>query len=89
MPADLVLRTLGTGGPQAMKLADIMQSLVIEAGKLGELEIAQYMRPTGELVKVKRFPAIWLARLDKAIETNSLERLPTERIVMALLDGPR
>lgn len=42
-----------------------------------------------QLVRVKRFPAIWIDRLDKAVETGSLARLSAERIVEALLSGPR
>jgi hypothetical protein len=50
MPADLILATLGAGGQPAMKLANVIQLLVAEAGKLGELDVAIYVRSTGQLL---------------------------------------
>ncbi|GAB9224890.1 hypothetical protein BDS110ZK18_67060 [Bradyrhizobium diazoefficiens] len=50
MPADLVLATLGAGGQPAMKLANVIQKLVAEAAKLGELDEAIYVRSTGQLM---------------------------------------
>lgn len=46
----LVLRTLGAGGEPAVKLADVIQKLVLEAAKLGELDEAIYVRSTGQLM---------------------------------------
>lgn len=89
MPCDLVLKTLAAGGPNGDKLADIIADLVGKAAECGELEIAQHMGEDGQLVRVKRFPSIWIDRLDKAVETGSLERFSADRIVMILLTGPR
>ncbi|WP_441280105.1 hypothetical protein [Bradyrhizobium sp. 63_E2_N1_3] len=50
MPADLILATLGAGGEPAVKLANVIQKLVLEAAKLGELDIAVYVRSTGQLM---------------------------------------
>jgi hypothetical protein len=89
MAAETVLRTIARGGRPAAKLADVICKLTVEAGKLGELDIAQYVRPTGELVTVRRFPHVWLERLAGAIETQSLDRFDVDRLVEILLTGPR
>lgn len=110
MPADLILSTLAAGGEPAVKLATVIQKLVIEAGKLGELDIAIHVRSTGELlteeqaddlsvdqlaavrdhlVRVKRFPARWLDRLDDAINRGLLCSYPDDEIVRIMLMGPR
>lgn len=89
MACDLVLTTLAAGGAAGDKLADIIAELVVKAGECGELEIAQHVGEDGQLVHVKRFPAIWIDRLDKAVATGSLERFSADRIVMILLTGPR
>lgn len=89
MPCDLVLNTLAAGGPLGDKLADIISDLVGKAAECGELEIAQHLGGDGQLVRVKRFPSVWIDRLDKAVETGSLERFSADRIVMILLTGPR
>lgn len=110
MSADLILATLGAGGEAAMRLATIIQKLVVKAGELGELEIATYVRSTDRilrddelealspeqlepirdhLVKVKRFPARWLDRIDDAIGRDLLWKYPDEEIVRIILMGPR
>lgn len=110
MSADLILTTLAAGGKPATKLANVIQQLVIEAGKLGELEIANYVRSTDQLltdgeveamppeqvdvvrehlVKVKRFPPVWLVRLGDAIERGLFWDYSDERIVQIMLMGPR
>jgi hypothetical protein len=110
MPADLILTTLAAGGVPATRLAHVIQKLVIEAGKLGELDMAIYIRSTGQLlseeeadilpaeqlatvkdylVKVKRFPARWLDRLDDAINRGLLWSYPDDEIVRIMLMGPR
>jgi hypothetical protein len=50
MSADLILATLAAGGEPAVKLANVIQKLVIEAGKLGELDIAIHVRSTGQIL---------------------------------------
>lgn len=50
MPADLILKTLAGGGEPALKLANVIQQLVIEAGRLGELEIAYRVESTGRIM---------------------------------------
>lgn len=50
MSADLILATLGAGGVPADRLATIIQKLVLEAAKLGELDVAVYVRSTGQLL---------------------------------------
>jgi hypothetical protein len=50
MSADLVLATLAAGGQRATKLANVIQMLVIEAGKLGELDIAIHVVSTGQIL---------------------------------------
>lgn len=110
MSADLVIATLAAGGEPSAKLANVIQKLVIEAGKLGELDIANYVRSTNQLltddevdamapeqlavvrdhlVKVKRFPAVWLVRLSDAIERGLFWDYSDERIVQIMLMGPR
>jgi len=110
MSADLILATLAAGGPPAVKLANVIQKLVIEAGKLGELDIAIRVVTTGQLlteeeaddlpaekraavkdhlVRIKRFPVRWLARLDDAINRGLLWSYPDEEIVRIMLMGPR
>lgn len=110
MSADLILTTLAAGGEPSTKLANVIQQLVIEAGKLGELEISNYVRSTNQLlsddevdamapeqiavvrdhlVKVKRFPAIWLVRLGDAIERGLFWNYSDGRIVQIMLMGPR
>ncbi|QDP20683.1 hypothetical protein [Bradyrhizobium cosmicum] len=50
MAIDLVLRTLAAGGEPAVKLANIIQKLVNEASKLGELDIAIRVVSTGQIL---------------------------------------
>ncbi|MFB6460469.1 hypothetical protein [Bradyrhizobium tunisiense] len=108
MSADLVIATLASGGQPATKLANVIQQLVIEAGKLGELEVANYVRSTNQLltdedvdamapeqlavvrdhlVKVKRFPAIWLVRLSDGIDRGLFWNYSDERIVQIMRWG--
>jgi len=108
MSADLILTTLAAGGKPATKLANVIQTLVIEAGKLGELEIAYRVESTGRvmtgeeaalmvvdqpakdrIVRIKRFPAIWLLRIGDAIERGLFWSYSDERIVQIMLMGPR
>ncbi|EJN15707.1 hypothetical protein PMI42_00725 [Bradyrhizobium sp. YR681] len=110
MSADLVLATLAAGGEPAIKLANVIQKLVLEAGKLGELDIAIRVVSTGQilteeeaddlpaeqlaavkdhLVRIKRFPARWLDRLDDAINRGLLWDRSDEDIVRIMLMGPR
>ncbi|MET3991657.1 hypothetical protein ABID65_003297 [Bradyrhizobium sp. S3.9.2] len=58
MSADLVLATLAAGGQPAVKLADVIQKLVAEAAKLGELDEAVYVRSTGQLLTVDEADAL-------------------------------
>lgn len=108
--AQLILNTLASGGTRAMKLANVIQKLVIEAGKLGELDIAIHVVSTGQLlteeeaatlppeqleavkdhlVRVKRFPARWLDRLNDGIERGLFWEHSEDRIVEFMLMGPR
>ncbi|MEY9158257.1 hypothetical protein [Bradyrhizobium japonicum] len=110
MSADLILATLGAGGEPAVKLANVIQKLVLEAAKLGELDIAVYVRSTGQLmsedeadalpaeqlaavsdhlVRVKRFPARWLDRLDDGINRGLFWKYSDDQIVQFMLMGPR
>lgn len=50
MATDLVLKTLAAGGERAVRLANVIQALVVEAGKLGELDIAIHVVTTGQLL---------------------------------------
>ncbi|MFK4622548.1 hypothetical protein [Bradyrhizobium diazoefficiens] len=64
MNATLILATLGAGGQPAVKLANVIQKLVLEAAKLGELDEAIYMRSSGQLMTdgdVDALPAEQLA----------------------------
>jgi hypothetical protein len=78
---------------------------VIEAGKLGELDRRSRRRPAAltrrrptivsssgrkdQLVRIKRFPGRWLARLDDAINRGLLWSYPDDEIVRIMLMGPR
>ena len=79
----------GFGEPLAVKLADVICKLTIDAGELGELEQYQYLGDKGELMTGHKFPTRWIARLDKAVETGSLARFSTDQICEILLAGPR
>ena len=46
----IVLHALAAGGQLGLKLADIIQKLVVKAAELGELETYQYLGAGGELV---------------------------------------
>jgi hypothetical protein len=48
--ASLLLRTLAAGGQPAIKLATIIQKLVLEAAKLGELDEVIRVRSTGQIL---------------------------------------
>lgn len=110
MSADLILTTLAAGGERAIKLANVIQLLVVKASELGGLEIANYVRSTNQLlsdeeveamapeqlavvrdhlVKVKRFPAIWLERIGDAINRGLFWSYSDEDIVLIMLKGPR
>lgn len=58
MSADLILATLGAGGAPADKLATVIQKLVLEASRLGELNEAVYVRSTGHLLTVEEAEAL-------------------------------
>lgn len=110
MSADLILATLAAGGQPATKLANVIQKLVLEAGKLGELDIAIRVVTTGQLmseeeaatmppdqleavkdhlVRIKRFPARWLDRIDDAIKRGLFWSYSDDEIVRIMLMGPR
>ena len=85
----IVLHALAAGGQLGLKLADIIQRLVVRAAELGELETYQYLGAGGELATGKRFPPRWLDRLGAAIETDSIEIFTTDQIIDIMLQGPR
>jgi hypothetical protein len=85
----IVLHALAAGGQLGLKLADIIQRLVVKAAELGELDTYQYLGAGAELATGKRFPPRWLDRLGVAIEAGSIETLTTDQIIDIMLQGPR
>ncbi len=64
MATETVLATLAAGGERALRLANVIQSLVIEAGKLGELEIAIRVVSTGQVMTEDEADALPPEQLD-------------------------
>ena len=87
-----VMITLAHKGRHGIKLATVICDLVIKGGQLGELELGEWVSqpdPQEPMRQQKRMPRVWLDRLDNAIRTGAFERLPAERIVDIILQGPR
>jgi hypothetical protein len=83
----LVLRTLGAGGPQALKLSTVICKLIVkvadrEVDGLDKYQVVSF----GRTVNGARFPDRWWPRLDKAIETGAFERLSVQAIVDVMVD---
>ncbi|APO53474.1 ABC transporter substrate-binding protein [Bradyrhizobium diazoefficiens] len=86
----LVLRTLGSGGPQALKLATVITKLVVkvadrEVDGLDKYQVVSF----GRTVNGARFPDRWWPRLSRAIETGAIERLSVQAIVDVMIDHDR
>jgi len=85
-----VMVTLAHKGRRGIKLATIICDLVVKGGQLGELdEWVPQADPKLPPLRRKRMPRVWFDRLDNAIRTGAFERLPAERIVDIILQGPR
>lgn len=83
----LVLRTLGSGGPQSLKLATVITRLVVkvadrEVDGLEKYQVVSF----GRTVNGARFPDRWWPRLTRAIETGAIERLSVQAIVDVMID---
>jgi len=70
------------------KLAEALCLLVIEGGKLGELERREVIGVDGERRDIRLPPAIWFERLAAAAETGAFERLEVKQIVERILLPP-
>ncbi|MCW2086710.1 UNVERIFIED_ORG: ABC-type phosphate transport system auxiliary subunit [Bradyrhizobium japonicum] len=86
----LVLRTLGSGGPQALKLATVITKLVVkvadrEVDGLDKYQVVSF----GRTVNGARFPDRWWPRLSRAIETGAIERLSVQAIVDVMIEHDR
>ncbi|MEY9703735.1 ABC transporter substrate-binding protein [Bradyrhizobium sp. YCK136] len=86
----VVLRTLGSGGPQALKLATVITKLVVkvadrEVDGLDKYQVVSF----GRTVNGARFPDRWWPRLSRAIETGAIERLSVQAIVDVMIDHDR
>jgi hypothetical protein len=89
---DIVLRTIGAGGRRGTKIATIICALVVQGAELGELEEYEIPDPDNPdpdaaLKKCRGFRREWLDRLRKAIETDAVDYLSSDRIVEILLQG--
>ncbi|WP_262048642.1 hypothetical protein [Bradyrhizobium sp. Bra78] len=69
----LVLTTLAAGGEPAIRLANIIQALVVEAGRLGELEIAYRVEGTGRVMTEDEAAAIDAPTTDRLVR---IKRFP-------------
>lgn len=86
----LILRTLGSGGPHALKLATVITRLVVkvadrEVDGLEKYQVVSF----GRTVNGARFPDRWWPRLTKAIETGAIERLSAQAIVDVMIEHDR
>ncbi|BCA04066.1 hypothetical protein [Bradyrhizobium diazoefficiens] len=86
----VVLRTLGSVGPQALKLATVITKLVVkvadrEVDGLDKYQVVSF----GRTVNGARFPDRWWPRLSRAIETGAIERLSVQAIVDVMIDHDR
>lgn len=86
----IVLRTLGSGGPQALKLATVITKLVVkvadrEVDGLDKYQVVSF----GRTVDGARFPDRWWPRLSRAIETGAIERLSVQAIVDVMIEHDR
>lgn len=85
-----LLQTLAAGGERADGLASAICTLIVEGGKLGELEPYQVRDPTHpDGVKTcRRPPAAWFARLLSAVELGAFERQTPKQIAERILSTP-
>jgi hypothetical protein len=70
------------------KIAEALCSLVVEGGKLGELEPRQVIGVDGKPREIRVPPAIWFERLAAAAEAGAFERLEVNQIVERILIPP-
>lgn len=86
----LVLRTLGAGGPSALKLSHVICKLILkvadrEVDGLEKYQVVSF----GRTVDGARFPDRWWPRLDRAIETGAFDRLSVQAIVDVMIQHDR
>lgn len=79
------LRALAAGGDRALDVADAICGLVINGGKLGELDECQIRDAAGNSRAIKTMPRPWIDRVARAIEVGAFERLSADAIVERIL----
>lgn len=83
-----LLDHLGRSGERAHKLADAICRLVKEGAEAGELEETAVLDAAGTRRMIKRFPQVWLHRLQLAAERGAFERYSVEEITARILSTP-
>lgn len=72
----------------AVDLASVICKLVVDGGKLGELDEVIVIGADGERRPIKRPPKIWFERLARAVAVGAFDRLTVEQIVERILSPP-
>lgn len=85
---DRLGQLLSAGGARADGLASAICALVVEGGRLGELEERPMVGVDGHVRLVKVPPAIWFERLVKAAERGAFAKMPVRTIVERILTPP-
>lgn len=86
----IIVRTIAAGGPQGLKLSNVICKLIVkvadrEVDGLEKYQVVSF----GKTVNGARFPDRWWPRLIRAIETGAFERMSAQAIVDVMLDHDR
>lgn len=88
MSVPSILKLMGTmagDDPRANDVATAICDLVVEGGKLGELDVQTLIGPDGQTREFKVLPLQWLDRLCRAVEVGAFDRLTVKEIVERIL----
>lgn len=79
-----LLPVLAAGGARGDKVADVICALIVQGGKLGELQAASVLdagTPRESLLP----PLIWFDRLMLAVERGAIEAMSAQAITQRIL----
>lgn len=83
--ADLIALIAKAPAERAVAIDAVLCGLIIEGGKLGELEPDAAIGVDGDWREIRLPPRIWLDRLARAIEVGAFDRLTVKDIVERIL----
>lgn len=80
-----ILFVIGRGDELSWQVSEAIMLLVREGGALGELETRMATGPDGATREIKRFPPLWLRRLERAATAGQFARRSVREIVDTIL----